>query len=155
MNVEKYGKSNFIADTVEPLSDGENNGFKYTLNAVYDRATTIKYDWTYTKVAPDATFDAKAKYYAWDVDGYELLSLTEDTFTPSTKTYYTRAWELKDVKCDYTTLKKNLSDTIIDQLFSTAYSESQIALYLDTAEKPTSITKVDKVYDELLKEYED
>ena len=156
MVTEKYGISNFAADAgcVEPLVDGDKSGFKYTLNAIYDRGTTIKYDYEYTKVAEDATFDENTKYYAWDIDGYKLLTLTADTFSPAAKAYYTREWKLQNVKCEYKTLKDNLSESIIDNLFSTAYSQSQVELYLNIASKDTSITKVDKVYDELIKEFE-
>ena len=154
MVTEKYGADTFIADTTEALVDGDNSGFKYKTNALYERGTTIKYDWKYTKVAADATFDANTKYYAWDVDGYKLLTLTAETFTPATKTYYTRTWTLTKVECEYKTLEDNLKESIIDDLFSTAYSASQIGLYLNIAEKETSIEKVDKVYEELIKEFE-
>ena len=151
---EQYGKDTFIADTTEALVDGDKSGFKFKQNALYSRGTTIKYDYTYTRVQATDTFDANAEYFVWNVDEYQKVTLTAETFTPATKTYFTRVWELQKVECDYETLYENLKQAVIDELFSTKYSESQLELYLNISTKDAKINKVDKVYDELLKEFE-
>ncbi len=159
MVTEKYGQSNFVNDVVNKIDDKGNvvaadeKGYAYTLDAIYDRATTIDYDYDYTAVAADATFDENAKYYLWKVTGFERADVTAETFNPSKYTYYTREWKLQNVECEYKTLKANLDDAIVTSIFSNEYSASQIALYLNTSEKSASITKVDKVYDELIKSY--
>ena len=159
MVTEKYGQSNFVNDVVNKIDDKGNvvtadeKGYAYTLDAIYDRATTIDYDYDYTAVATDATFDENVKYYLWKVTGFERVDVTAETFNPSKYTYYTREWKLQNVECEYKTLKANLDDAIVTSIFSNEYSASQIALYLNTSEKSASITKVDKVYDELIKSY--
>ena len=159
MVTEKYGQSNFVNDVVNKIDDKGNvvaadeKGYAYTLDAIYDRATTIDYDYDYTAVATDATFDENTKYYLWKVTGFERADVTAETFNPSKYTYYTREWKLQNVECEYKTLKANLDDAIVTSIFSNEYSASQIALYLNTSEKSASITKVDKVYDELIKSY--
>lgn len=154
---EKYGCDNFVDDCTAPLAKDDNNGFKYLENAIYDRGTTIKYDYTYTDVAPDASYVEGTKYYLWDCDGYVRADVTSDTFDASEKTYYTREWEFKSVKCEYQTLNAYLDDANITALFSNKYSASQIALYLDIPEKNrhASINKVDKVYEALIKEFDE
>ena len=159
MVTEKYGQSNFVNDVVNKIDDKGNvvaadeKGYAYTLDAIYDRATSIDYDYDYTAVATDATFDENTKYYLWKVTGFERADVTAETFNPSKYTYYTREWKLQNVECEYKTLKANLDDAIVTSIFSNEYSASQIALYLNTSEKSASITKVDKVYDELIKSY--
>ena len=159
MVTEKYGQSNFVNDVVNKIDDKGNvvaadeKGYAYTLDAIYDRATTIDYDYDYTAVATDATFDENTKYYLWKVTGFERADVTAETFNPSKYTYYTREWKLQNVECEYKTLKANIDDEIVKSIFSNEYSASQIALYLNTSEKSASITKVDKVYDELIKSY--
>ena len=153
MVTEKYGVSNFVDNSVEALTDDENNGYKYLQNAIYDRATSINYDYEYTKVAEGAAFDATAKYYVWKVTGFEKVDVTAETFNPTKTTYYTREWKLQDVDCEYQTLKEYLREQIVTSIFSTDYSASQIALYLDTAEKKATIEKVEKTYNELVDLY--
>jgi len=163
MNVEHYGEANFVSDSVDKINDAgevvtaDEAGYAYNLNAIYDKDTTIRYNFVYTAVATDATFDANEKYYIWEGDGYARKVLTADTFDPAKTTYYTRVYTLDYVKCEYQTLKSYLDDEIITSLFSTKYSSSQIALYLDLAQdgKHAAITKVDKVYDKLIEDYSD
>ncbi len=158
---EKYGESNFVADVINKINDkgevvaADEDGYAYTLDAIYDRATKIKYDFDYTAVATDAQYQEGTKYYLWDVDGYELANVTAETFDPSKYTYYTRAWNLQKVTCEYQTLKGYLDDEIVNAMYSDKYSTSQLALYLDSdpSGRKATITKVDKVYDGLIKEY--
>ena len=159
---EKYGQSNFVANVINKINDkGEvvtvdEAGYAYTLNAIYDRDTTIKYDFDYTAVAADAQYQEGTKYYLWDVDGYELVKVTAETFDTSKYTYYTREWNLQKVTCEYQTLKGYLDDEIVNAMYSDKYSTSQLALYLDSdpSGRKATITKVDKVYEELIKAYE-
>ncbi len=158
---EKYGESNFVADVINKINDkgevvtADEDGYAYTLDAIYDRATKIKYDFDYTAVATDAQYQEGTKYYLWDVDGYELANVTAETFDPSKYTYYTRAWNLQKVTCEYQTLKGYLDDEIVNAMYSDKYSTSQLALYLDSdpSGRKATITKVDKVYDGLIEEY--
>ena len=62
---------------------------------------------------------------------------------------------MKNVACDYQTVKDYLDDAIVTSIFTTKYSASQIALYLDVdpSGRHAAIEKVDKVYDELVKQY--
>ncbi len=159
MVTEKYGQSNFVNDVVNKIDDKGNvvaadeKGYAYTLDAIYDRATSIKYDYEYTKVASDAAFDANATYYLWKVTEFEKADVTVDTYDTEKNTYYTREWKLQSVECEYQTLKAFLDDGIVTSIFSNEYSAGQIALYLNTSEKSASINKVDKVYEALIKSY--
>ena len=202
MITEKYGVDNFVPGCV--ITDSpytEEDGFFYTLDAIYDRDTSINYEFNYTAVPQDATFDANTKYYTWDGDTYERVevyefeavakdatfddtatyyiknddgkyevkALTAETFDPAKNVYflkvvkfdpaktqyYTRVWALKNVACDYQTVKDYLDDAIVTSIFTTKYSASQIALYLDVdpSGRHAAIEKVDKVYEELVKQY--
>ena len=204
MVTEKYGVANFVPGCVD--TDCEyitetDKGYVYKLNAIYDRDTTINYEFNYSAVAADPTYDANAKYYTWDGDSYEranlfsfeavakdatydsgktyyilnsnnkyeVKTLTAETFDPANNAYfvkvnnfdpaktqyYTRAWVLKNVDCDYQTVRDYLDDAIVTSIFTTKYSASQIALYLDAdpSGRHASIEKMDKVYEELIKQY--
>ena len=161
---EKYGCANFATDSVSAYAKGDKNGFVYTYNkddkskdAIYDRDTSIKYEFAYAKVAEDATYSDTTKYYTWDGDSYErIIFKSAEEFTPATKTYYViTSRDVTRVTCDYQTLYEYLDDASVTALFTTKYSADQIALYLGNLDgKSASISKVDKVYDELLKAYE-
>ena len=209
MVTEQYGVANFGAGEVKQIKDitdvsvdsKYDDAYVYTLEAIYDRATSINYEFNYSQVATDATYVSGERYYTWDGDSYEYVNLFEfnqvatdatfdstkqyyilndnskyekvtltaetfkpaettyytkdNTFDPAKTTYYTKALVLKEVKCEYQTVKDNLDDAIVTSIFTTKYSASQIALYLDqdASGRHAAIEKVEKIYDELIKQY--
>ena len=206
MVTEKYGADNvFVDDCVDTNCEyiqEADKGYVYKKNAIYDRATSVNYEFNYAAVPQDAAFDENAKYYTWDGDSYERVNLfsfkavakdatfdstktyyilnsdnkyevkalTAETFDPANNAYflkvnsfdpaktqyYTRTWDLKNVKCEYQTVNDYLDDAIVTSIFTTKYSASQIALYLDIdpSQRHAAIEKVEKIYDELIKEYQ-
>ncbi len=161
---EKYGCANFALDSVAPYAKDGKNGLVYTYSkddaskdTIYDRATSIKYEFSYEKVSETAQYSDTTKYYTWDGDSYERIIIkSAEEFTPATKTYYRiLSRDVAKVTCDYETLYAHLDDLAVTALFTNKYSADQIALYLGNLDgKSASISKVDKVYDELKKAYE-
>lgn len=160
MVTKMYGKDIFGTDCLSYINkDGgdeasfvEGGAIVYNKNYVYDQGCNIKYDYTYTKVAADATFDANEKYYVWKAGSFEKAEI--EAFA-SGVTYYTRTWELQNVACDYKTYKDNILDQATSNKSTDLLSEAQIKLLFPEFEKDSAnknIVKNEKVYDKFVED---
>ena len=151
MTLGNFGaEGNFgVTEDVKSETRDEVTAYVYKLNTIREQGTTIKYDYVYTQVAENATFDANTTYYVWKAGSYEKVEI--EAFATGVK-YYTRSWELKSVKCEPKTLSEYLGDTVIDNKYTDAYSVKQILLFFNDIDTDSGkyITKNTKVYDDLL-----
>ena len=160
MVTQQYGCDMFGTDCLSYVDkDGndvdsftEGGAYVYNKNYIYDQGTNIKYDYTYTEVAADATFDANQKYYVWKAGSYEKVEI--DAFVSGVQ-YYTRVWELQNVTCDYQTYNEYFFEQAAGNVSTDNLSVAQIKLLFKEFDKDETnkyIIKNEKVYDKFVEE---